>query len=84
MPLISRILFALSILALIITAVVQVINWLKYKKEMKAYQSVLARKEKEAVRQRRIAKEAEVIRKYHETQAHAVIEVHDVPPERQR
>ena len=75
MPLISKIFFALSILALIITAINEILKWLKYKKEMKAYRNVLGKLEAEEARKIRLAKEAEVIKRFHERQKEMNIEV---------
>lgn len=77
MPLISKIFFALAILALIITAIIEVLKWLKYKKEVKAYRHVLGKLELEEARKLRLAKEAEVIKKFHERQK----EMEEVQPE---
>lgn len=68
MPLISKILFALSILALIFTAINEILRWLKYKKELKDYRVVLDKLEAEEAGRIRLAKEAEVIRRFQERQ----------------
>jgi hypothetical protein len=68
MPLISKLLFAGSFLAIIITAISVLIAMRKYRKELKAHRSELAKNELEEARRRRQEKEAEVIRRYWETQ----------------
>jgi hypothetical protein len=68
MPLISKLLFAGSFLAIIITIISVFIAMRKYKKELKAHRSELAKIELEETRKRRQEKEAEVIRRYWETQ----------------
>lgn len=66
MPVVSKIFFALSILALIVTGIIVFIDWLKYRKQVKAYKIVLNKLEAEDARKSRLAKEAEVIKRFHE------------------
>lgn len=68
MPLVSKILFGLSILALIITAIVVLLNWRKEKKDAKSYRRELGNQELEKTRKLRLEKEAEVIRLFNEHQ----------------
>jgi len=75
MPLTSKIFFALAIVALICTAIIVILESIKYRKEVKAYRIVLNRLEAEEAKRLRLEKEAEVIRRFQEKQKEMAIEV---------
>ena len=68
MPLASKILFALSLLSVLVTVVIIIVQSFRYKKEVKAYKIELGKVEREVARKLRLAKEAEVIRRFNELQ----------------